>query len=69
MPKASGESPRTVHPPFRCGRDRLFTALKGGKRACTPQATMVELIQLGGGGCKGGKLPPCKENELKSVNG
>ncbi|MDD7294113.1 MAG: hypothetical protein PUG85_01675 [Oscillospiraceae bacterium] len=27
-----GESPLTVHPPFRCGRDSLFTALKGGKR-------------------------------------
>ena len=30
--ETGGEPPRTAHPPFRCGRDGLFTALKGGKR-------------------------------------
>jgi len=32
---------------------------------CTPQATMVELIQLGGGGCKGGKLPPLQRKRVE----
>ena len=64
-PPASGESPLTAHPPLRCGRDSLFTALKGGKQLHAA-GDCGRAGSARRGGCKGGKLPPLQSKRMET---